>query len=53
MATMRLEINGSLYSSKRTKHMKAGYFFIKDKVESEEIEIENCPTEIMWSGVLN
>ena len=53
MATMRLEINGSPSSSKRTKHIKARYFFIKDKVDTEEIEIEHCPTEIMCADVLN
>ena len=39
IATMRLEINGTLSSSKRTKHIKARYFFIKDKVHSGEVEI--------------
>ena len=34
MKTMRLEINGSLSSSKHTKHIKFRYFFIKDKVDS-------------------
>ena len=53
MATMRLEINGSLSSSKLTKHIKARYFFIKDKVDSVEIEIEHCPTEIIWADFLN
>ena len=37
MATMRLEINGSLSISKRTKHIKARYFFNKDKVDTGEI----------------
>ena len=37
MATMRLEINGSLSSSKRTKHIKDKCFFIKYKVECGEI----------------
>ena len=39
MATMRLEINGTLSSSKRTKYIKARYFFIKDKLDSGEVEI--------------
>ena len=41
MATMRLEINGILSSSKRTKHIKARYFFIKDKVDLGGVEIEH------------
>ena len=53
MATMRLEINGILFSSKRTKHIKSQYFFIKDKVDTGEIGIEHCPTEMMRTDVLN
>ena len=53
MATMRLEINDTLSSSKHTKHTKARYFFIKDKVDSGEVEIEHCPTDTMWADVLN
>ena len=50
---MRLETNGALSSSKRTKHIHARYFFIKDKIESGEVEVEYCPTEMMWADVLN
>ena len=53
MATMQLEVNGTLSSSKRTKHIKARYFFIKDKIESGEVSVEYCPTEMMWADVLN
>ena len=53
MATMCLEINVSLSSSKRTNHIKARYILIKDKVDSGEIKIEHCPTEIMWEDVLS
>ena len=53
METMHLETNGSLSSSKRTKHIKDRYFFIKDKVDTGEIEIEQYPTEMMWADVLN
>ena len=52
MATMRLEINGTLSSSKYNKHIKARYFFIKYKVDSGEVEIEQCPTETMLADVL-
>jgi hypothetical protein len=31
-STMRLEVNGSFSSSKRTKHIKCRYYFICDKV---------------------
>ena len=44
MATTRLKINSTLPSSKRTNHINASYFFIQDKVDSGEVEIEHCPT---------
>ena len=46
-------MNGKFLSSKRTKHIKARYFFVKDKIEEGEVEIRYCPTEKMWSNVLN
>ena len=51
-STMLMEINGRASTLKRTKHIKAQYFFIKDKVTSGEVEIEHCPTDIMWADVL-
>ena len=42
-----LERNGRTSSSKRTKHIQICYFFIKDKVDAGDIEIEYCPTEDM------
>ena len=50
---IRLATNESLSSSKRTKHIKARYYFIKDKVDEGEVEVQYCPTEKMWSDVLN
>jgi hypothetical protein len=46
-------VNGTFSSSKRTKHIKARYFFIKNKIEEGEVEIRYCPTKKMWSNVLN
>ena len=42
-----LEINGKLSSTKRTKHIKAKFFFVKDKVDKGQLKITNCPTEVM------
>ena len=39
-----LEANGKMSSSKRTKHIKAKYFFITDKIEQGEVKIEHLPT---------
>ena len=53
LSTINLAVNGKFSSSKRTKHIKAWYFFVKDKIEEGELEIRYCPTEKMWSDVLN
>ena len=47
-----LELNGKLSSSKRTKHIKMKYFFIKDQVDKGEVKIEHLGTEDMWVDVL-
>jgi hypothetical protein len=51
MSAILLETNGRASSSKRTKHIKVKYFLIKDKVNREEITIEHCPTEQMWTDI--
>ena len=53
ISTMRLEVNGTMSSSKQTKHIKARYFFVKDKIEDGDLEVQYCPTEQMWTYVLN
>jgi hypothetical protein len=39
-----LEKNGRQSSTKRTRHINIRYFFVKDRVASEEVKIEHCPT---------
>jgi hypothetical protein len=39
-------------SSKRTKHIKARYFLIKDYYGAGEIDIKFCPTDKMWADIL-
>ena len=51
-STILLATNGRWSSSKRTKHIKSRYFFVKDKVEAGEVSIEYRPTDQMWSDVL-
>ncbi len=46
-SALLLESNGMRSSSKRTRHIKVPYFFIKDKVDQKEIAIKYCPTEEM------
>jgi hypothetical protein len=52
MSALSLEKNGRISSSKRTKHIKAKYFLVKDYYESGEIDLRYCPTDIMWADVL-
>jgi hypothetical protein len=42
-----LEKNGRASSSKRTRHINIRYFFVNDRVESGEVSIKYCPTELM------
>lgn len=46
------ESNGMHSASKRTKHIKVWYFFIKDKVDQKEIMLKYCPTDKMWADIL-
>ena len=43
-----LEVNGKMSSSKRTKHIKAKYFFVTDKVAQGDVVIEHKYTDDMW-----
>ena len=42
-----LEKNGRNSAGKRSRHINIRYFYIKDKVESKELEIKYCPTDEM------
>jgi len=46
-----LLINGKLSSTKRTKRIKAKFFFIKDKIDLGKVKMTDCPTERMWADV--
>jgi hypothetical protein len=48
-SAIKIEKNGKASGGQRTKHMDARYFFIKDRIESENITIEYCPTELMMA----
>jgi hypothetical protein len=52
MSSLSLEKNERVSSSKRTKHIKAKYFLIKDYYDSGEIDLRYCPTDVMWADVL-
>ena len=42
-----LEKNGKESSSKRTRHINMRYFYIKEKVDNKDIEMQYCPTDEM------
>jgi hypothetical protein len=52
ISTQLLIKNGRFSSRKKTKHIKAKFFFIKDRVDSGEIRVIDCPAEEMWTDVL-
>ncbi len=51
MIVMLLKTNSRASSSKRTKHIKVKYFFIKDKVDYGKVTIEHYPTRQMWTDI--
>ena len=42
-----LEKNGRASSSKRTRHINIRYFFVTDRINAGELEIQYCPTGYM------
>ena len=49
-STILLAENRILSSSKRTKHINVRYYFIKDRINREEISIIYCPTSNLVAG---
>jgi hypothetical protein len=46
-SAMLLEKNGMASSSRRTRHINIRFFFIKDRISSNELELQYCPTDQM------
>ena len=46
-SAIRLEKNGRASAGKQSRHVDIRYFFIKDQVQQEKIDIHYCPTEEM------
>jgi hypothetical protein len=46
-SAIQLEENGKMSSSQRVCHINIRYFFIKDKIEKDEISMAYCPTKDM------
>jgi hypothetical protein len=52
MSTLLLAKNSYVSSSKRTKHIKAKYFFIRHYHNARELDLQYCPAKQMWADVL-
>ncbi len=52
MSALSLEKNGKILSSKRTKHIKAKFFLVKDHNKVGEIDMRYCPADVMWADIL-
>ena len=46
-SAMLLEKNGRRSSGRRTRHMNIRYFFISDRIVTDGLSIEYCPTDNM------
>ena len=44
--------SGKMSSRKKTTHIKAKLFLIKDRVDDGEIKVIDCPTEEIWADVM-
>jgi hypothetical protein len=52
ISTQLLIKNRKFSSGKKTKQVKAKFFFIKDQVVDGEIKVINCPAKEMWADIL-
>jgi Reverse transcriptase (RNA-dependent DNA polymerase). len=52
MSAIKIEENGEKSCSKRSRHIDMRYFFIKDQLGTESIEVVYCPTEYMVADFL-
>ena len=46
-SSILLEMNGKFSSGKKTKHIKANYFFVTDKMVEGVFVVKHAPTETM------
>ena len=47
MSAMKIEKNGQASLGKRSRHVNVRYFFVKDRLESNDIKVEHCNIEEM------
>ena len=42
-----------LLSTKSNEHLKAKCFFMTERIEMGEMEVQYCPTTKMWANLIN
>ena len=47
MSTIKMLKNGRDSCTGNSRHIDIRHFFVKDRVDKKEIEVEHCPTELM------
>ena len=52
VSAIRLERNGRSSAGAKSRHIDIRYFWIKDRVKSEDITIRHCPTTEMLADFL-
>ena len=52
VSAIRLEKNGRSSAGKKSRHIDIRYFFIKDRIRSDGINVRHCPTEQMLADFL-
>jgi hypothetical protein len=51
-SAIRLEKNGRSSAGKQYRHINIRYFFLKDRIKADGIQINHCPTEEMLADFL-
>jgi len=51
-SSILIEKNGKASCLKRMRHIKIRYFFLKDKFDKSEVNIQHRPNKEMWSDIL-
>ena len=51
-SAIKLEKNETKSAGDRSRHVNIRYYFVKDIIQCEKIEVQHCPTEIMISDFL-
>ena len=51
-AAILLQKNGVMSRRKRSRHIDIRFFFMKDRIDSGELQVAYCPTDLMSGDYL-